>query len=89
MKHNIIFMGYDGEYPNLCIGTCVLKINGELYEFELVSGGDTWFDNDWNEHIEYGPWRLSECPSNLKDMEEEILEVINNNIPYGCCGGCI
>lgn len=89
------FVSYDGAYPNLCTGQLVLKINGQVREFSrhcLQSGGTVWFDNDWNAHIENGRWSIDPRPHPPEDLEplrKEIEECINENIPHGCCGGCV
>ena len=75
----------------LCSGQLVLKINGQAREFPrhcLQSGGEVWFDNDWNAHIENGRWSI-DLPEDLEPLRKEIEECINENIPYGCCGGCV
>lgn len=85
------FVSYDGAYPNLCTGQLVLKINGQVREFSrhcLQSGGTVWFDNDWNAHIENGRWSI-DPPEDLELLRKEIEECINENIPHGCCGGCV
>ena len=85
------FVSYDGAYPNLYSGLLVLKINGQVREFPrycLHSGGSAWFDDDWNGHVEYGKWSIS-LPEDLEPLREEIEECVNENIPYGCCGGCL
>lgn len=86
------FVSYDGAYPNLCTGQLVLKINGQVREFSrhcLQSGGTVWFDNDWNAHIENGRWSIDLPPEDLEPLRKEIEECINENIPHGCCGGCV
>ena len=88
------FVSYDGAYPNLCTGQLVLKINGQVREFSrhcLQSGGTVWFDNDWNAHIENGRWSIDPPPppEDLEPLRKEIEECINENIPHGCCGGCV
>ena len=35
MKHDIEFVSYDGEYPCLCMGTLVIKIDGKQYAFGM------------------------------------------------------
>lgn len=85
------FVSYDGEYPNLCSGQLVLKINGQVRVFPrycLRSGGSVWFDNDWDEHVETGSWSI-DLPEDLEPLRKEIEECINENIPHGCCGGCV
>lgn len=85
------FVSYDGAYPNLCSGQLVLKINGQVREFSrhcLQSGGTVWFDNDWDAHIENGSWSI-DLPEDLEPLRKEIEECINENIPHGCCGGCV
>lgn len=74
------FVSYDGAYPNLCSGQLVLKINGQAREFPRYC--------DWNAHIENGRWSI-DLPEDLEPLRKEIEECINENIPYGCCGGCV
>ena len=84
------FVSYDGEWPNLCRGKLVLKIDWQLYDkFELCSGGRCGFLNGYSEsYIEKGPWKV-DVPEEIEHLKKEIEEVVNENIPEGCCGGCL
>lgn len=59
------FISYNGEYPNLCSGLLVIKVNGKLYELRhcLYSSGQCFFDDDYNEVVTEGDW----FPQGLKD----------------------
>lgn len=91
------FVSYDGEYPCLCMGTLVLKIDGKIYDnIKISSGGWCGFDEDYIDKVEEGPWIISynsidddEELKLVKSLEKEITEVVNENIPWGCCGGCL
>ena len=93
---NVKFVEYSGKYPNLCRGTLLLKIDGEVYSF----GGDgTDYPNRF--------WRSGgEChgsgccedewlidykwiPDQLKQYAKQIDRIFNENVEYGCCGGCL
>lgn len=88
----IEFIAYDGGYPNLCHGNLILKIDGNLVEFNnvLESGGQVGFDENWEEYVLPGDWSvdLSLYPEYEK-YEEEITRLVNANVRKGCCGGCI
>lgn len=91
MTKRVEFISYDGDYPNLCSGTLVLKIDGEEVKFPkycMRSGGGVWFDDDWNAYTCGGPWSI-EVPDEYKYLKQEIEDVVNENVEYGCCGGCI
>ena len=88
------FVSYDGKWPVLCSGILVLKIDDETVQFPphlLKSGGTVWFDKDWKAKIETGAWDVwDDCiPDKYKKRRDEIIEIINQNVPFGCCGGCI
>lgn len=100
----IKFVSYDGCYPNLCSGTLTLEIDGEYYWFGSympkdkncydqfwASGGKVWFDDDWEDHLSTGKWKLNKraLPEFLKPYGNELIKIFNENVPYGCCGGCI
>lgn len=79
---------YEKEWA-LCGSTVVLKINDQEIEFHriLSSGGSvSWGDED---EINIGPWCVGNLPEYLKKYEEEITKIINKNVDWGCCGGCI
>ena len=105
MKNNnpdIEFVSYSGEYPCLCYGTLILKVNGKNMKFGIksgypkfwVSGGDISFDSEWNESIIKREWdwhcyEEDKLPTDIVDNKEYVMELFNDNVPWGCCGGCI
>lgn len=91
---NVIeFVSYDGSFPNLCRGTLVIKVNGKEYNCGrcLMSGGSVTFDDHWAEHIGEGDWSIDkDClPKEIAHLYKEIADVVNANVPQGCCGGCV
>ena len=84
------FVSYTGTYPCLCHGELTLKINDKEYFFEgyaiLSSGGG--LDGDYNPY--HGEWEVDYegLPDEIKQYAFEIDACINENIEYGCCGGC-
>jgi hypothetical protein len=92
-KPRVEFVSYNGAYPNLCAGTLVLRADGVEYTFPhycMASGGGVWFDKDWSEHVDSGPWMINKFPDNFpKELIQEAIDVVNDNVPYGCCGGCV
>lgn len=89
---------YDGAYPNLCSGTLKvvtsmgLPLVEKVWEFNrcLHSGGRVWFDGDWMEHVECGPWDIDPWPEGFpEELKQAVVDMVNANIPQGCCGGCV
>lgn len=48
-------------------------------------------DENWNFDVYQGEWEIdiNEIPEQLRKYAIEIDKVFNNNVPFGCCGGCI
>lgn len=85
------FVSYDGAYPNYCSGNLVLNIDGKdislidcLVSGGYVSGGA----GDYEDEVRTGPW-IVQLPEDLKPLQEEITKIVNYNLPWGCCGGCL
>lgn len=88
------FISYDGKYPNLCSGTLKLEIDGEIVIFDTYSdrfwstGGYTnWCDGT----IDTDEWAIlqDKLPEKYKKYVDEIDKVFNENVEFGCCGGCL
>lgn len=90
-----IKISYDGKYPCLCMGHLVVWVNGTKWDFgtsALKSGGSIQRDDDWDMWAESGEWDIYEdgWPKGFPEIyKEPVLEKINEEIPHGCCGGCI
>lgn len=94
MKKPIVeFVSYDGSYPTLCFGTLIVRINGQEVNLGncLSSGGSCGFDEEYDEYVNYGAWLVDESsiPSEYLQYKQQIEDVVNQNVPYGCCGGCL
>lgn len=55
------------------------------------SGGFVAIDDDLDEYIESGRWQVykNELPIELQSYAERIEDILNDNVPRGCCCGCI
>lgn len=104
MGKHVEFVSYDGRYPNLCTGKLVLKIDDKDYCFYFDtsckgvdfpafwhSGGSVTADADWNFTVSKGHWEINvgQIPEQFRKYAAEIDEAFNDNVPYGCCGGCV
>lgn len=104
-NNHVKFISYSGKYPNLCRGLLCLKIDGELVKFGdydwktkmgnrsfWKSGGQCGFFRRYkNSYINKGEWIIDvdDIPEQYRKYAEEIERVFNDNVPYGCCGGCL
>lgn len=62
------------------------------------SGGSVRRNEDWDMWAEQDEWQLS-CydwekadenhPQWIIDILPKLIKLFNDNVPYGCCGGCI
>lgn len=92
-KKKLTFVSYDGGFPNLCRGKLVLAIDGVCVHFPnycLSSGGSVSFDENWHEDVTSGSWGISDWPEDFPDeLKQKAVELVNDNVPHGCCGGCV
>ena len=52
------------------------------------------FDENWMEKVTEGAWEMSSAvekdyPPDIWKALPAILDVMNANVPHGCCGGCV
>ena len=90
----IEFVKYTGKWPTLCSGELYFKVNGKEYKIKgLVPGGEVGFKGGYGgeSYIKKGPWRLHnhDFPKELKPYKRLITNMVNENVKYGCCGGCL
>ena len=67
--------------------------DGEQKKYNKVfwaSGGRCYFDNA-KDYIEEGKWETIAVfiPEQYRQYASELEEVLNTNVPHGCCGGCL
>lgn len=97
----IKFISYTGKYPKLCTGSLKLEIEGEIvsfgddidddYEQFWASGGEAIDGKGGSIFVYKRPWAICEdkLPEKYKKYKDEIKEVLNGNVKWGCCGGCV
>ena len=61
------------------------------YDAFWVTGGACGFYNNWDDYIDHGEWQIFEddLPEEYRKYSEDIINVFNENVPWGCCGGCL
>lgn len=98
------FVSYTGKFPNLCRGVLTLNIDGKEVKFGHVIEEYCWQTGKYKDDNYNLFWRsggsigshkgewiidISEIPEQYRKYASKIDEVFNDNVPYGCCGGCV
>ena len=94
---NSVVVKIDGKEVSFGFTTPSFFTDGELADYPRFwcSGGSVSFDDDWNEEvIGYCDWEMSspiekDYPPEIWKILPNILEVMNENVTGGCCGGCV
>ena len=65
--------------------------NPNFNSFWTSGGCVTGGAPDWDYEVKSGEWEIDvdELPEQFWEVAPEIDEVFNENVEYGCCGGCI
>lgn len=86
-------ISYSGKYPNLCEGTLLIEIDGKEWTFPegcMKSGGSVSFNDEREEFVSAGEWSISKWPDGFpEDKKEAVWKMVNEQIPLGCCRGCV
>ena len=65
----------------------------EYYDSFWSSGGSCGFYNDYSEsYVNCDEWEFEDIryfPKKYQKYYDEICELFNENVDYGCCGGCL
>ena len=87
------FIDYTGRWPNLCSGTLTLEIEGEVVRFSYEQDNKFWYSGGCCQgfNITREPWIIDrdDIPEKYRKYYYEIVHVFNENVEWGCCGGCI
>lgn len=93
---HVKFISYDGKYPCLCMGKLTLEIDGKCYVFGNRGGDSQRFWTSGGscscEHgVSHNEWVIDveDMPEQFQKYAHEIDALLNENIDYGCCGGCL
>ena len=69
------------------------RYKDDNFEKFWTSGGSVERDENWNMWATDGDWELNyyknEFPQWIIDLFPQLIKVFNENVPGGCCGGCI
>lgn len=74
------------------------EIPGRHFDEFWQSGGSIRKNKDWDMWSEQDEWKLcfydwekvdDKHPQWVIDILPKLIDVFNENVPYGCCGGCI
>lgn len=95
-ESHVKFISYTGKHLHLCSGILTLEIDGKKARFGYgtlndpfwVSGGGL---NPNYEGAYQGEWKIdvNMIPKEYRKYATEIDKVFNENVEWGCCGGCI
>lgn len=91
-----------GNGPTCAVGGLTLEIDGEevTFGYGFQSKDKPKYNPFWSsgggimpnyEGAWQGEWQINvnKIPEQFRKYAAEIDEVFNDNVPWGCCGGCI
>ena len=94
-ESHIKFISYTGQWPNLCSGILTLEIDGEEVQVGYGTPNNPFWTSGGGVNSNYdayqGEWEINvdRIPKEYRKYASEIDRVFNENVEWGCCGGCI
>ena len=95
-ESHVKFISYTGEWPNLCSGILTLEIDGKEVQFGYGPPNNPFWTSGGGLNPNYegtyqGEWKIdvNMIPGKYRKYASEIDKVFNENVKWGCCGGCI
>lgn len=96
IESHVKFISYTGEYPCLCSGILTLEIDDKRVQFGYNTPNTPFWTSGGGLNPNYegayqGEWQIDvdRIPEEYRKYAREIDEVFNENVEWGCCGGCI
>lgn len=82
-----------GEYYSIDEDNDKLIYKKNCYPKFWYSGGTIKSNGNWDMWPEKGEWELlyrnEDYPKEILNILDDLIKIFNENVPYGCCGGCI
>lgn len=72
--------------------TCEYEYIDDIYDKFWCSGGNCGFTNGYaNSYVNTASWKIDrdKLPEKYREYADEIAKVFNDNVDWGCCGGCL
>ena len=95
-ESHVKFVSYTGKWSNLCSGILTLEIDGKRAQFGYGTSNNPFWTSGGGLNPNYegayqGEWQIdiNRIPEEYRKYAKEIDEVFNENVEWGCCGGCI
>ena len=96
-----LFVRIDGKLVSF--GDYCLGVKGKTDDKDVPNypkfwtpGGHIYATEDWDMGAVQEPWELSvwrydepKFPEDIKELLPQLIDLFNENVDYGCCGGCI
>ena len=87
----IVKFGHD-TYNYVCSKDINVPASDGAFNSFWSSGGSCYFTNDYSEaNVEDGDWIIDEkeLPEKYRKYSVILDQLFNENVPSGCCGGCL
>ena len=96
-----LFVKIDGKlvsFGNYCLGEKGKTNDKRVPNYPAFwrTGGSIYYENDWDDdEIEEAPWELDvqyvigKYSDDIVRLLPELIRIFNENVPWGCCGGCV
>jgi hypothetical protein len=92
-NRDIQFIGYTGRFPSLCSGKLTFSVDGQKRTTTTPVLHSTGGLQPHYAGTYKGEWEIIREDPAFSDFGPaeftRLADVVNENVPHGCCGGCI
>lgn len=87
----VLTLEIDGEIVRFGHDYSKFFVKDNNYPKFWMSGGSAGFDEDYNGIVETDAWELDidSLDERFWEIADELIDVFNENVDFGCCGGCL